>query len=587
MAISLDSLTPADAMHFLCFALAQSEDPHRALGYQTQNEAFEDIANRFGSKANTVKNNRDSFDRFTDSARVGWKSELRPALSKIYEAVKELSRDEIFDLSRTILQMSWYTPMSSAPKDDQATTPLKDIFGLSNTNDNLIKVREPYLGAAITFSNTHSRNNDAWFVLTADQIKQSLIDILPQRAKFPEHYNEGIYRALFAEHLTDDVARYMASVQTMPFFEVLSKVIHYSGRSDDRISKKIDLSEDSIRQAILELEQLAVKGTPAANSMSREGSRNEHATSVIGTNRIYYGAPGTGKSYAVNALVGEANVIRTVFHPDTQNSDFFGCLKPAMDGDKVTYHFAPGPLSRALSAAMIDTAHQHYLVIEELNRAPAAAVFGELFQLLDRDDSGAGEYEVDFPNGESRDWFKSKGYGSEKLVMPANLSIIATMNSADQGVYPLDTAFRRRWEQQYLPLYEGNGPQGDVSTYVAPGQEIRLSWKTFVQELNNWLIELDLAEDRLLGLWFAKERELGKHVPAKILLYLWDDLLRHEGRERLFASHIKTYGGLDQAIKAGKPIFIEGFLNALKARLPSSAANFTPAPEETTDAKGQ
>lgn len=574
-------------MHLLCLCLAQSGDPHCELDYQTQTEAFEDIAKRFGSKANTVKNNRDSFDRLTDSSRVGWKTDLRPALSKIYEEAKELSREEIIKLGRSILQKTWDNSANLEPNGDVSPPSLSDIFGLSNTSDNLIKVREPYLGAAITFSNTHRKNTDAWFVLTAEQIRQSLVDILLHREDFPEGYDEDAYRELFAKHLTDDVARYMASVQTMPFFEVLSKIIHYSGQLGNRTSKKIDLSATSIKRAISALDQLAVKGNAKTQTTNIESARQTEASLRAGTNQLLYGAPGTGKSYAVNKMVGAENVVRTVFHPDTQNSDFFGCLKPTMVGDKVTYQFAPGPLSRALTAAIRDKEHHHYLVIEELNRAPAAAVFGELFQLLDRDDSGAGEYPVDFPNPESAAWFAKQGVASQKLVMPANLSIIATMNSADQGVYPLDTAFRRRWEQEYLPLYEGDGPQGEVFTHGSEGEEIRLSWKTFVKELNDWLLKLDLAEDRLLGLWFAKERELEMHVPAKILLYLWDDLLRHEGRGHIFAPQIKTYGALDQAVKAGKPIFSEDFLARLKAQLPTKANDAASAPQEAENAEGQ
>ena len=127
----------------------------------------------------------------------------------------------------------------------------------------------------------------------------------------------------------------------------------------------------------------------------------------MGINKIFYGAPGTGKSHSVDGLLGDISdefAVRTVFHPDTQNSDFFGCLKPKMVNGGVQYGFAPGPFSTALRKAYLDPDHHYFLVIEELNRAPAAAVFGELFQLLDRDAfSGKGKYRVDYPNEESRE----------------------------------------------------------------------------------------------------------------------------------------------------------------------------------------
>lgn len=185
---------------------------------------------------------------------------------------------------------------------------------------------------------------------------------------------------------------------------------------------------------------------------------------TVGQNLIIYGAPGTGKSHKIDELVKGQSTFRTVFHPDTQNSDFFGCLKPQMDGDKISYVFAPGPFALALRASYLTPTEQHFLIIEEMNRAPAAAVFGELFQLLDRKDDGSGTYEVDFPTPESKAWFQSEvGATIEKICIPSNLSLLATMNSADQGVYPLDTAFRRRWEQEYLPLYEGTYPEGFIN----------------------------------------------------------------------------------------------------------------------------
>jgi len=310
-----------------------------------------------------------------------------------------------------------------------------------------------------------------------------------------------------------------------------------------------------------------IRAIAAAGFDSSYGSSGRQEARVTGgENVIYYGAPGTGKSHKVDDIVGEENVVRTVFHPDTQNSDFFGCLKPQMKNEKVAYSFVPGPFSYALRAALRDPEHQHFLVIEELNRSPAAAVFGELFQLLDRKDGGEGTYKVDFPNDESREWFNDGGHSVAKLMMPSNLSIMATMNSADHGVYPLDTAFRRRWEQEYLPLEAKNCPEGQLEFSGNNGSTRKISWRAFVKCLNDFLIDqMDTAEDRLLGQWFVQERELNGRVPAKILLYLWDDLLRHEGRDRVFAKKIKTFGSLDRAMKDGDVIFGSDLLGSLDA----------------------
>lgn len=292
-----------------------------------------------------------------------------------------------------------------------------------------------------------------------------------------------------------------------------------------------------------------------------------------GRNLIFYGAPGTGKSHHVDEQTEGKIVTRTVFHPDTQNSDFFGSLKPAMSGDNVTYSFQPGPLARAIVGASSGPDQHHFLIIEELNRAPAAAVFGELFQLLDRQENGAGAYAVDFPTPESAQWFKSQGYTPGKLILPQNLSIYATMNSADQGVYPLDTAFRRRWEQIYLPLYDDNksSPDGTV-VYQSKGGGKEIAWISFVRTLNGFLQEnFDFPEDRLLGAWFVKNHELdAKAIPPKVILYLMDDLLRHEDKSKMFASGLKTYGAIAKAIESKAIIFSEKFLSKLEAPSPEA-----------------
>lgn len=453
-------------------------------------------------------------------------------------------------------------------EDDMPGPQIDDIFGRLDGNETEIKIREPYLGAAVIFSNTHRRNTDAWFVLTSDQIARSLSDVLDNLDAFNSaydplgRYEENTWRGLFAEHLTDDVARYMASVQTFPFFEVLSRAIHHTVGNGVRTPKTIELTKEGLERAIDAIRKLSVSGTVESDVPIEPDPKARAAE--IGYNKIFYGAPGTGKSHKVNGLVGKANIVRTVFHPDTQNSDFFGCLKPQMHGVKVVYGFVPGPFSNALRAAMRDPKHQHFLVIEELNRAPAAAVFGELFQLLDRNDHGDGIYEVDFPNDESKDWFNKDGHNVRKLFMPSNLSIIATMNSADHGVYPLDTAFRRRWEQEYLPLEAKEFPEGVLHYTTGSNIPKTIRWHMFAKCLNGYLVDqFRTAEDRLLGQWFVRERELGGPVPAKILLYLWDDLLRHEGREKVFNRQIRTFGELDRVAKTDGVVFGADLLAAL------------------------
>ncbi|MBF4338983.1 AAA family ATPase, partial [Vibrio anguillarum] len=157
-----------------------------------------------------------------------------------------------------------------------------------------------------------------------------------------------------------------------------------------------------------------------------------------GTNIIYYGAPGTGKSYRIKNEIGQAKQIRTVFHPDTQYSDFVGTLKPKTvtnnAGDPIiTYEFRPGPFTKAFIEAekVKSTLEPVYLVIEEINRASAAAVFGELFQLLDRKANGSSEYEIELSDPDMLEYINTKlPKPITTLSLPSNLFLIATMNNS-------------------------------------------------------------------------------------------------------------------------------------------------------------
>lgn len=285
-----------------------------------------------------------------------------------------------------------------------------------------------------------------------------------------------------------------------------------------------------------------------------------------GENVIFYGAPGTGKTHTVDEMVEGRMCVRTVFHPDMQNSDFVGALKPVMQEDRVTYSFSPGPFALALRNALAMPDRETFLVIEELNRAPAAAVFGDLFLLLDRDGDGAGKYDVDFPTLEFKVWLgTSLGRDIERVSLPSNLWLLATMNSADQGVYPLDTAFRRRWRQEYVPIDYSAAPSGSLDVILTDGSVKSMPWRDFAKTINDHLTEqLDIAEDRLLGPWFVTAEDLSRSstMPGKVLIYLWDDLLRHHGREKVFdVRSVKTFGEVSQRVANSQRIFSEALLS--------------------------
>lgn len=320
------------------------------------------------------------------------------------------------------------------------------------------------------------------------------------------------------------------------------------------------------------MEHLHVVETPETGTASAavgEISAETKAEALPGgENIIFYGAPGTGKTHTVDAKVNEKLCVRTVFHPDMQNSDFVGALKPVMEEGHVTYSFSPGPFAFALRNALAHPERETFLVIEELNRAPAAAVFGDLFLLLDRDSNGASKYDVDFPTPEFKAWLStSLGRNIDRVSLPSNLWLLATMNSADQGVYPIDTAFRRRWRQEYVPINYSDAPTGLLEVAHADGSVTSVPWSTFVEAMNAHLTsELGVAEDRLLGPWFVTAEDLAhsNRIPGKVLIYLWDDLLRHHGREKVFdVALVKTFGEVSTRVVASERIFSDALLAKL------------------------
>ncbi|MFC0189452.1 AAA family ATPase [Fictibacillus aquaticus] len=271
-----------------------------------------------------------------------------------------------------------------------------------------------------------------------------------------------------------------------------------------------------------------------------------------GINKIIYGAPGVGKSFSLGK-----DGLRVTFHPEYTYFEFVGGLKPGKDNNgEVTYDFIPGPFLKALKIAYDNPDKIHTLIIEEINRANTAGVFGDIFQLLDRDEVGWSEYSI-----ENSDILTFINNDREILItevrIPSNLNIFATMNSADQGVFVLDSAFKRRWEFEYLGISFSDAGHAQTPLRYA-GYSI--SWFKFASILNKYLASsLKINEDKLIGQYFIKKNELAdnKKIAYKLLIYLWDDVVRHQ-RNEFFNEKFATFSELSEAFISGnKPIFIE------------------------------
>lgn len=287
-------------------------------------------------------------------------------------------------------------------------------------------------------------------------------------------------------------------------------------------------------------------------------------------NRILFGAPGTGKSFTLNRekdllLADGGEYERVTFHPDYSYANFVGTYKPVPckdsdDKDAITYSYVPGPFMRtyvkALQNSKTDTPKPFLLVIEEINRANVAAVFGDVFQLLDRGDDEVSEYPIQASEDIKKYLAGELGGNPDdysEIRLPDNMFIWATMNSADQGVFPMDTAFKRRWDFTYLGIDDSEA--GIVGKKVVLGQgDYRriVEWNALRKAINNELLTYKVNEDKLMGPYFISKKNLpeGEMIdPAvftrifknKVIMYLFDDAAKQK--------RITLFGGCDEKAK--------------------------------------
>lgn len=244
-------------------------------------------------------------------------------------------------------------------------------------------------------------------------------------------------------------------------------------------------------------------------------------------NLIIFGAPGTGKSFKLNEKADPFDKVeRVTFYPSYSYSQFVGCYKPTMNGENIAYSFVPGPFLRTYVDAVKNKSKSYLLIIEEINRADAASVFGDIFQLLDRDKDGKSVYSISTSEDVKAYIEKEKAPNSDKICIPANMYIWATMNSADQGVFPMDTAFKRRWDFLYFDL-DGNPIKDNENCPVK-----KENWEKIREAINTWLCEKKVNEDKQLGRYFistddnVEEKDFRDAFKNKVLMYLFEDAAR-------------------------------------------------------------
>lgn len=321
--------------------------------------------------------------------------------------------------------------------------------------------------------------------------------------------------------------------------------------------------------------------------------------------KIYFGAPGTGKSHKVDEVTADSVQIRVTIHPEYTYSDFVGQILPIADGDKISFQFVPGPFTRALQEAFGDRNRKVALILEELSRGNVAAVFGDMFQLLDRNTDGRSAYPVYNADVASQIRETAEGILSgrrDEVLLPANLSIYATVNLNDQNVVPMDTAFKRRFDWEYIPIDPVLGENGDVlnnpSLVVVSNSEdgnVECDWKTLYMTLDKIIVDkengLGRDEDRQIGQFFVKfspedirnsknsdldeyksaEDHINRIIANKLLMYLWQDVqgrgIPTESGMSLFSKNIQSFHDLFESYNDENQVFSNEFIDKLRSEI--------------------
>lgn len=309
--------------------------------------------------------------------------------------------------------------------------------------------------------------------------------------------------------------------------------IHIFESYKNKVSNYLDLSPKSIEIKHIEKEEFEI---------------HQNSSSL---NKIFYGAPGTGKSHKVKELVAgkEFRTERVTFHPEFDYNAFVGSYKPTMGIDEsgkeiIRYEFVPQAFTKiycdAWNSLASEKEEDFYLIIEEINRGNCAEIFGDIFQLLDRNS----DYDIS-PSKELKEFLldKRKGLLNEefglkdgKMKLPSNLNILATMNTSDQSLFPMDSAFKRRWDWEYIPInYEDSEKNKSSKFKVLLSKTESFSWLSFIKSVNSVIKQNDnLGMDKCLGNYFVKPETEDIDVETfinKVIFYLWNDVFKDEMEE--------------------------------------------------------
>lgn len=407
---------------------------------------------------------------------------------------------------------------------------------------------------------------------------------------------EGIYKSLLAGNEvsleTDEVVgptrilNSMLKEKLVPWLNFSNSILTVKENNDFNVKEYSDIVSTS-----LSIRDIKVDNNEESALKEEDNNSDEKQLPL---QQITYGAPGTGKSHEIKKKTARKSVIRTTFHPDSDYSSFVGAYKPIWNGDKIIYEFRPQSFLNAYVAAWTHPGKNVALVIEEINRGNCAQIFGDIFQLLDRDKNGLSKYPIEADidmqaylnkqfanldnifNGELQaainNYYKDHydtAFNDIKcgkiLSLPTNLSILCTMNTSDQSLFPMDSAFKRRWDWQYMPIKDGG-----LSWKIELSEKyVKINWWDFLKRINKVVADLTTSEDKQLGYFFCQPDSFidsenksdndkydlitAKHFVDKVIFYLWNDVFKDyafdascckdgNGKEVLFAQFYEEDG---------------------------------------------
>ncbi|HNU50189.1 MAG TPA: AAA family ATPase [Verrucomicrobiota bacterium] len=387
------------------------------------------------------------------------------------------------------------------------------------------------------------------------------------------------------------------------YAQLLKKTFHLSATEQDQLFDWTtgDLSDADLSDTEMTREDvLQLLCSPSVAGDARRGD-----------NIIFFGPPGTGKSHLAEETAGDFPVpTRVLFHPEYTYSDFFGAYKPVVgsetgnstiigaDGKRrsrpVSYFaFTPGPLLKAVARALTDSANHHYLIIDEINRGDCAAIFGDILQLLDRAPDGSSKYYLSLAD-EPAAYLEAEGVqwilGEErKLRFPANFTILATMNTSDQNLYPMDSAFKRRWQWRSCRI--DFKPLLDIldTRPVLHDAKATWDWEALIKTLNTYIARYR-QEDKLIGPWFILPAGDGtidnEAFGSKCLYYLWHDVFKDDqsalSSPFCEAASDWTFHRVQELFSHSglEAIFKPEFLRGVVAASPAAAAIATQEPQD-------